>query len=90
MEDIVRFNSFYKTIKVLWTIVCAIICVVMFFAFLEHGNVEPILALIATVFVWYVVIFLIKLEEIIVTRFIAMTENVLEITEMLEKKENKE
>ena len=94
MEDIKKFLTFFEVINGVNNFIW---CIMLIFSvwyslsalcFGGHGDIFflGVLIALAVAALWYVSKFMIKLQEILVTRFVAMTENVLEITQMLEKK----
>ena len=89
MEDIKKFLKYFEVVNginnFIWCI-ALIFCALTSFSALFNGNFLGVLIALAVAALWYVSKFMIKLQEILVTRFVAMTENVLEITQMLEKK----
>lgn len=90
MEDIRKFESFYSWVDSLWNISAALIilrCLIPIFTGSDCADVLTGLAIIsATIFIWWFGRLVIRLERILLTRIVAMTENVLEITKMLEKR----
>jgi hypothetical protein len=92
MEDIQKFERFYFVIKFIWSIIYSVALIVALMIVLikaENFGIGLLIAICSSA-IWYALMFVIDLERIIMTRFIAMTENILEITEMLEKKSEEE
>ncbi len=89
MEDIQKFEKFYKVVKIICSIAYSMALMAALTAILS-GKAESfgigVLILICSSAIWYALIFMINLQKIITTRFVAMTENIFEITEMLEKR----
>lgn len=88
MEDLKTFKTFYSVIRGIYTVIFVFALLACGGAFFNGNYDYGILIAVTSTALWFVMMFLVKLQEIMVTRFIAMTENVLEITEMLEKKFN--
>lgn len=85
MEDLKFLHGLFDFIKVIVYITLGIIGLVCIVAFLD-GNIGVCLTCIISAIILGIGIVEIRIGRIILTRFVAMTENVLEITELLEKK----
>jgi uncharacterized membrane protein YkgB len=59
----------------------------MFVGALVDMNYALLFISLGVILVWYVVYLFIQMEEIIITRFLSMSENVSKITQHFEEKE---
>ena len=93
MKDLEFVGNYFNVIAGFLTIFFAIlgiigICGICVACFEGDGGMFFAFALYLAILwlTWFISIKIIKLKKIIFTRFVATTENVLEITEMLEEK----
>ena len=89
MEDIKKFEDFFSWVYALWNfnfIATILICLITIFT----GDITCYWAGWAIIclsgVIWWLGRVMINLGRILLTRIVAMTENVLEITQMLEKR----
>lgn len=87
MEDLNKCETLYGIIKTLWHVVCVIAFLPMFVGALVDMNYALLSISLGVILVWYVVYLFIQMEEIIITRFLSMSENVSKITQHFEEKE---
>lgn len=89
MEDIDFLHTFFNRLEI---IVCSFFGVTILsclFEFLVSVDFNLLLFSLLDLFVFFIGWYILKIARMILTRFVAMTENIYEITEMLEKKTEK-
>ena len=87
MEDIGKFEAFYVLTSGIWNIVCGfIVLLALLFTTTGDNPIAGLAAMCLSGFIWWVGGLMFNLGRILLTRIVAMTENVLEITKMLEKR----
>ena len=87
MEDIKKFEDFYGLISAIWNIVCGfIVLLALLFTINGDSPIAGLAAMCLSGVIWWFGRLMINLGCILLTRIVAMTENVLEITKMLEKR----
>ncbi len=93
MKDLEFVEKFYKTMHTIWAVLCGIITFLLVVAlFNSHGGEETFtifMFIVMTAIMYFAGRVCISFNEIIFSRFVAATENILEITLMLENKFNK-
>ena len=87
MKDLEFVENVFTGMKILWCVLFGISSLfLMILCF--NGAYQAFFVLIANVIIWYIGFIGIKISNIIYARFVAATENILEITLMLENKFN--
>ena len=84
MDDLNFVKNYFKAIHIIWFAFCSIsviFCIAMF-----CRDFEGIIPLIIAVLVYCIGYVGIKMNEIMFTRFVAATENIYEITKIVESK----
>lgn len=86
MEEISeKIYKFCQEIKIIFHVLYGVVIGLSLYLMVSGKDIGLLFALCSSG-AWYITIQMVNLKEIIVTRFVAMTENIFEITEMLEKK----
>ena len=84
MEDLNFLQNFFSALKTIMYVFLAFIIVGTILSF-SVGEIALVPCFIGLI-VWGMLMIELWISEIILTRFVAMTENIFEITQMLEKK----
>ena len=87
MEDLKFIRAIFNGLKTLWNCLFAIAAVILVVATF-NGEVGCLIILVSGALIWLVGMVIINIGSIVYTRFVAATENILKITQMLEKKLN--
>lgn len=85
MKDLSFVDDFFSSLAAFWTIVSAIMGIIFIVLAFNGIGIAVIGALLTFAF-WFVIVKTIKFQKIIFTRFVAATENIYEITVMMEEK----
>ena len=84
MDDLNFVKNYFKVIHIIWFALCAISVLCFIFACCrDFEGIVPLIIAVAVYLIGYVGI---KLNEIMFTRFVAATENIYEITKIMESK----
>lgn len=89
MEDLTFFERYYKVLHTIWAVFCALAFLVSFIgACITNSFGHAVLVFIVIPLVYFLGYVFIKFEQTIITRFIAATENIYQITVMIEEERN--
>lgn len=90
MEDLKFIRAIFNGLKTLWNCLFAIAAVILVVATFngEGGCLQWLIILVSGALIWLVGMVIINIGSIVYTRFVAATENIFKITQILEKKLN--
>ncbi len=82
-EDLKKFSNLFNAIKYITLIICGLFALIGLIGFMNGNNVGIVVS-IAAALIGFLIIFFTQLQEILITRFLSATQNMYEITVMLE------